>query len=115
MLYCVTDKANYAALVPKSYPAGTVPPHWSEQHYESEGHTALLMRELRFTFETGSAGLSEYLAYPWTHLFSQIGAKSFVIEADASGHFVGHTGAWANARDLLKMGVLFVQDGKWDG
>jgi len=115
MQWVVADKANYAAVVPSSYGAGTVPLEWSKQHYASQGTTVLLQRELRYTFPAGSEGFTEYAAYPWTHLFSQMAARSFTIEADASGTFLGHHGIFANARDFLKLGITMVQQGKWFG
>ena len=111
MLWCVADKANYAAVVPSSYAARTVPSVWSPQHYASAGTSALLMRELRFTFPANSNGFAEYAAYPWKELFSKIGAKSVVMEADPSGTFVGQLGIWATARDFLRLGALMVHRG----
>jgi len=116
MLWAVSDRANYAAMVPSSYGAGTtVPLEWRKQPYSSAGTVALLQRELRYTFPEGAQGFSEYAAYPWTHLFSQIGARSFTLEADASGTFVGFQGLHATARDFLKVGALIAQRGKWHG
>ena len=103
MLWCVADKANYAAVVPASYAAGTVPSVWSPQHYASAGNVALLMRELRFTFPADSSGFSEYAAYPWKELFSKIGARSVVVQADASGTFVGKQNFWATSRRLVEV------------
>lgn len=113
MLWLVADKANYAAVVPSSYGDDIVPLEWGSKHYFSSGTGALLQRELRYTFPATSQGFTDYAAYPWTHLFSQIAASSFTVEADASGTFVGHYGLHANARDFLKLGALMVQQGKW--
>ena len=117
MLWVVSDKANYAAMVPSSYgPGTTVPLEWRKQPYGvSPGTNALLQRELRYTFPEGPEGFSEYAAYPWTHLFSQVGARSFTVEADASGTFMGFLGLHATARDFLKLGALLAQRGKWYG
>jgi hypothetical protein len=115
MLYVVADMANYAAVVPSSYGAGTVPLEWSRSHYTTPGSSVLLQRELRYTFPASSQGFSEYAAYPWTRVFSQLGARSFTMEADASGTFVGIHGLYANARDFLRLGVLIAQQGKWYG
>jgi len=117
MLWAVSDKANYAAMVPSSYGVGsTVPLAWRKQPYGvSQGTNTLLQRELRYTFPEGTDGFAEYASYPWTHLFSQVGARSFTVEADASGTFVGSLGLHANARDFLKLGALLAQRGKWHG
>jgi hypothetical protein len=115
MVWCVADKANYAAVVPSSYPAGTVALTWSTKPYETPGTMPILMRELRFTFPETDSGFSEYAAFPWTQLFARIGAPSFVVEADASGTFVGHQGLFATARDFVKLAGLIAQGGKWGG
>jgi hypothetical protein len=105
MLHAVADMANYAAVVPSSYgPGSTVPLEWSRSHYQSAGSSVLLQRELRYTFPASTEGFSEYAAYPWTRVFSQLGASSFVLEADASGTFVGLQGLHADARDFLSSG-----------
>merc|ERR1719272_919085 len=115
MTWCVADKANYAAVVPSSYASGTVPTEYKVDHYLSAGTDSLLMRELRFTFSDNSNGLAEYAAYPWTDIFSKIGAKSFVVEADASGTFIGNHGVGATGQDTLKLVALMAQNGKWNG
>jgi len=113
LLHCVKDKANYAAVVPTSYASGTVPTEWKSDHYITPGTASLLMRELRFTFPDTNSGFTDYASYPWTHLFSKMAAPSFVVEMDPSGTFIGYEGVSATARDMLKLVVLLVTNGKW--
>lgn len=74
MWHCIEDKANYATVVPDSYPTGQDYPSASTSAgmdaYDSTGSVAMLMRELRFSFPEGSSGFSDYAAYPWVQVFS---------------------------------------------
>ena len=48
-------------------------------------------------------------------LFEPIGARSFELEFDQTGHFIGGAFSWASARDWARLGLLFLRDGNWDG
>lgn len=112
----VYDMANFATMASASYPPGVTPEEGGQQEfYYSSGQTAVHSRELRYTFPDTLAGQQEYSVYPWSHLFARIQAPSFVYEADAVGTFVAASSAWASARDWLKLGVLMLQQGDWDG
>ena len=69
MQHAVTDKANYAAMVPELYSNDNddadYPYSYSPDapHYQSPGSMAILMRELRFTFPEDSSGFTEYATY----------------------------------------------------
>ena len=56
-----------------------------------------------------------YFEFPYTEIFRKIGMNSMVLEADASGHFVGSSYGYATARDWAKFGQLYLQDGVWKG
>jgi len=120
VVYAVPDKANFAAMVPSAYNKADAALkdyiyYEPQLHFKNAGSSALLQRELRFTFPDTSQGFAEYASYAWTHLFKHVGAKSVTYETDATGTIVGSTGFFATSRDLIKLAALFVQKGKWNG
>lgn len=97
------DMAGFAASFPLAHPPGT---HWSY----SSGDTNLAMAALH-----GAIGEAAWSDYPWTALFDPIGARDLTWERDAQGNFVGSSYVYASARNLAKVGLLFLQDGVWEG
>jgi len=64
----------------------------------------------------GHAMRAKYGAnYPWPALFDRIGAKRITVEHDGAGTFVGSSYAYATARDAARLGLLYENDGCWDG
>jgi CubicO group peptidase (beta-lactamase class C family) len=55
----------------------------------------------------------EYWNYPQRQLFWPIGANSAVMETDASGNWVGSSYVWASVGDWARLGLLMLQDGRW--
>jgi CubicO group peptidase (beta-lactamase class C family) len=94
----------FAAAMPLDAEPGSA---WS---YAS-GTTNLIAMIHRETFE----GLAAYLAFPRTHLFNPLGLSSAVLEPDASGVFVGSSYMYATPRDWARLGLLYLQDGVWQG
>ncbi len=78
--------------------------------YYSSGNTNILSGIIRRTL--GDAG---YYRFPADSLFHLIGIRSMVLEPDASGSFVGSSYAFANARDWARFGLLYLQEGQWQG
>lgn len=74
----------------------------------SSGDTNLMMKALNVVI-----GQAEYDDYPWKALFDPIDAKSFVIQQDPAGTFVGSSYAFATPRDFARFGQLFLNEGKW--
>ena len=58
-------------------------------------------------------GEQAYGDYPWTALFEPLGITSAVWERDASGTFVASSYAYLTARDLARVGLLMLRDGRW--
>ncbi|MBV4464104.1 beta-lactamase family protein [Pseudomonas sp. SWRI79] len=58
-------------------------------------------------------GPTRYPDYPWTALFEPLGIRSAVWEADATSTFVASSYAYLTARDLARVGLLMVRDGRW--
>ncbi len=103
MLFVSPDAAAYAAREPLAHPVDTV---WA---YAS-GTSNVLSWVLRQTY-----GDDAYYALPYQELFSRIGMRSAIIEADASGTFVGSSFGFATARDFARFGLLYMNDGVWRG
>jgi hypothetical protein len=104
MLFVKSDMARFAASKPLLHAPGS---HWAY----SSGTSVLLAAVLRQTF----AGEDDYLSYPRQRLFVPLGMRSAVIETDASGTFVESSLLYASARDFARLGLLFLNDGMWQG
>ena len=102
MLYGSGDMAAVALDQPLEAPPGT---RWKY----SSGTTIILSRLLR-----SALGDDAYRRFPQTALFEPLGMTSAVMEADASGTFVGSSYMYATARDWARFGQLYLQDGVWN-
>lgn len=60
-------------------------------------------------------GDSAYYKFPYERIFYKTGMNNMVIEPDASGTFVGSSYAWGTARDWARFGLLYLNDGYWNG
>jgi CubicO group peptidase (beta-lactamase class C family) len=94
----------FAAAMPLDHVPGS---HWS---YAS-GTTNLISLLHRQAFDSQAA----YFAFPRERLFNPLGMASAVIEPDESGVFVGSSYMYATPRDWAKIGLLYLQDGMWQG
>jgi CubicO group peptidase (beta-lactamase class C family) len=104
MLFVQGDMAGFAASKPLIHPPGTV---W---HY-SGGTSLILSRLLRNSFQSER----DYLRFPRERLFEPLAMRSAVLEADDSGTLVAASFMYATARDWARLGLLFLQDGVWQG
>jgi CubicO group peptidase (beta-lactamase class C family) len=104
MLYVYGDMANYAAGRPAAVPPDSV---W----YYSSGTTNIISGILRHTF----ASDKDYHRYPYEKLFYRTGMLHALMEADASGTFVGSSYSYATARDWARFGLLYLHDGIFCG
>lgn len=104
MLYSEENMGAYAASQPLENAPGT------EWNYSS-GTSNILAGTMRQAFKS----TDEYLHFPHLALFGPIGAKNFVMETDASNHFVGSSYGYAPARDWAKLGLLYLNMGNWFG
>lgn len=105
MLYNTSDMAAYAASMPLAAPPDTV---WNY----SSGTANILSRIIRHVI---GGDIQTYWAFPRQALFDRLGMTSAVLEPDASGTFVGSSYMYATARDWARFGLLYLQDGVWDG
>jgi CubicO group peptidase (beta-lactamase class C family) len=58
---------------------------------------------------------ARYLAFPRTELFDRIGMTHTVAETDWQGNFILSSQVWSTARDLARLGLLWLNDGVWQG
>jgi len=79
--------------------------------YYSSGTSNILSEIVRQQFEKNV----NYWNFPYQSLFTKINAPSFRLEADASGTYVGSSYAFADARDWARFGLLYLNDGVWNG
>jgi len=105
MLYESYDFAAYAAGKPM------VAKPDAKWNYSS-GTANIIARIVR---QTAEKNYSEYYTFIRKKLFDKIGMYSAVIEPDSSGTFVGSSYTFATARDWARFGLLYLQDGVWQG
>jgi CubicO group peptidase (beta-lactamase class C family) len=55
------------------------------------------------------------LAFPLTDLFWKIGMTRTVPETDWEGNHILSSQVWTTARDMARLGLLYVNDGMWKG
>ncbi len=104
MLHKEGNMGDYALEREAIYPADSV---W----YYSSGTTNIACLGLRQSFPNDT----EYWAFPRTELFNKIGMRSAVFELDASGNFVGSSYLYATMRDYARYGLLYMNNGNWQG
>ncbi len=69
----------------------------------------------KIVHDTVEAEGEDYLTFPQRALFDRIGARSYVLEPDAWGHFVLSGYDYGSARDWVRFGLLHLWDGVWQG
>jgi CubicO group peptidase (beta-lactamase class C family) len=99
------DFGAYAAAKPLAAAPGS---RWSY----SSGTANIISRIVRQAAEAETPNSYRFLR---RELFDAIGMTSAVMEADPSGTFVGSSYTFATARDWARFGLLFLQDGVWNG
>jgi CubicO group peptidase (beta-lactamase class C family) len=104
MLHCVSDFGRYAIEKPEASLAGT-------QWYYSSGTTNIVSYLIRKQFSNDSS----YYVFANNQLFNRIGAPDAVFEVDPSGTRVGSSYLYATARDYARFGLLYENDGVFNG
>lgn len=77
----------------------------------SSGTSNIIARVIRNVLSNDQ----EYWTYPRRALFDRLGMTGAVMETDAAGTFVGSSFMYATAREWARFGMLYLQDGVWDG
>ncbi|MEP6597534.1 MAG: serine hydrolase [Ginsengibacter sp.] len=103
MLFKHGDMAAFVSHRPLQYAPGTV-------FNYSSGNSNILSRIIRQT-----VGEAAYHSFPSQALFYKIGMYSAIMEPDASGTFVGSSFVYATARDWARFGLLYYNNGIWNG
>lgn len=104
MLYEQSNKALYAIEKPLVASPG------SEWVYSS-GTTNILQQLIRSTFDSDIA----YWEFPYKKLFHKIGMYDTYFETDPAGLYVGSSYVYATPRDWARFGLLYLNEGKWNG
>ncbi|MEE9380545.1 MAG: serine hydrolase, partial [Hyphomonadaceae bacterium] len=71
--------------------------------------TLLAMRGLREAMDDDTA----FHAFPYDAVLWKIGARHTTLEIDWNGDFLTSSQVWTTARDLARIGQLYLQDGMW--
>ncbi|SDQ41900.1 CubicO group peptidase, beta-lactamase class C family [Pseudomonas sp. UC 17F4] len=95
------DMAGYTAARPEAASAG-------QRFLYSSGDSNVLAAALR-----GMLGEADYANYPWHALFEPLGISSAVWERDAKNTLVGSSYLYMSARDLARIGLLMLREGRW--
>ncbi len=104
MLHCESDMGRYSFEQPLEHTPGTV---W----YYSSGTTNIVNWLIRKQF----ADDSTYFQFPYAELFYKTGMPDIVFEVDPSGTRVGSSYLYATARDYARFGLLYQNDGVFNG
>jgi CubicO group peptidase (beta-lactamase class C family) len=89
-------------------PPGTV---WDYENYD----TLLALHALELALAADGGGRQEYLEYPRRALFDRIGMRSTLPGTDRFGRYVMSSQVYTNARDLARLGLLYLNEGRWGG
>ena len=104
MLHCESDMGNFALTQPLDFQSGT---HW----YYSSGSCNIVNYLIRRQFKNDSL----YYSFVQTQLFNKTGMTDAVFEVDPSGTIVGSSYLYATARDYARFGLLYQNDGVFNG
>lgn len=103
MLFKRGDMGAFTASLPLKFQPGTI-------FNYSSGNANILSRIIRHT-----VGDSAYAAFPYQALFRKINMYSLLLEPDASGTYIGSSYSYATARDFARFGLLYYNNGVWNG
>lgn len=73
--------------------------------------TLLAARSVRTSLGDGP----DALAFPFTELLWKIGMRHTTPETDWQGNYILSSQVWTTARDLARLGLLYQNDGVWNG
>jgi CubicO group peptidase (beta-lactamase class C family) len=80
--------------------------YWDYENYDTLRAVYAMKLEL---------GEEAYHAFPRRALFDRIGMRNTLVGMDRFGDFILSSQVYTNARDLARFGMLYLQNGIWDG
>ena len=80
---------------------------WDYENYD----TLLAVYAFKQTFDS----TGDYLIYPHERLFDALGMTNTLPSTDRFGDFIFSSQVYTNARDLARFGMLYLQNGIWQG
>jgi CubicO group peptidase (beta-lactamase class C family) len=104
MLYATPDAPGFAAQTPLQGEPGN---SWAYQTV----HSVLLQQVLRNVI----ADDQQYFRFPQQQLFDKLGMQNSFFQAEADGTFIGGASMYASARDWMRLGLLYLDDGVHQG
>jgi CubicO group peptidase (beta-lactamase class C family) len=96
-----------AEAVVQSQPEKEPGTRWKYSNYD----TLLLVRAMKEII----GGDEDYLRFPYHALLNKIGMRDTILEVDPHGNFVLSSQVYTTARDLARFGLLYLNDGVWNG
>jgi CubicO group peptidase (beta-lactamase class C family) len=81
--------------------------NWDYENYD----TILAVYAMKLALGSDAA----YHAFPRTALFDKIGMRNTLVSPDRFGDFIFSSQVYTNARDLARMGLLYLNGGMWNG
>ena len=68
-----------------------------------------------YAMKLALGGEKAYAEFPRKALLDKIGMRNTLVSTDRFGDFVLSSQVYTNARDLARFGMLYLQNGMWDG
>jgi len=103
MLYQETDMGKFASGQKAEFRP-------DEAWNYSSGTTNILSRILKLQL-----GDETYNQWTFKEIFYKVGVTTALFEADPSNAFIGSSYIWASPRDWARLGLLYLNDGVWNG
>jgi len=104
MLYEKSNHAEYAINQAQEFPADSI---WEYSSGSSNILTEIVKRKINNN--------EAYWQFPYQEIFYKISMYNTLMEADASGNFVGSSYTYATTRDWARFGLLYLNNGIWFG
>lgn len=80
---------------------------WDYENYD----TILAVYAMKLALGSDAA----YHAFPRAALFDKIGMRNTLVSTDRFGDFIFSSQIYTNARDLARLGLLYLNNGVWNG
>ena len=81
--------------------------YWDYENYD----TLLAVYAMKLAL----GGEKAYAEFPRRALLDRIGMRNTLVSTDRFGDFILSSQVYTNARDLARFGLLYLQNGMWDG